>query len=246
MNSRLFARVAAVVFCAATLGCGTAGAETWVHERAGPGDFPLVSGAGSKTAAIVYSVDDFKVVDLAAHDLAADIERVTGRQPMLSPLDKTAKGVGGRGWPLVLIGTLGHSRVIDDLVATGKLDVGQLRGAWESFVIATVPQPFSEIPSALVIAGSDRRGTAFGVYELSQAIGVSPWHWWADVVPEKKSELHVAAGTHRFGPPSVKYRGIFINDEDWGLHVWAKKRSSPSTAASARKPTQRFSSSCCA
>jgi hypothetical protein len=83
------------------------------------------------------------------------------------------------------------------------------------------------VPSALVIVGSDRRGTAFGVYELSQAIGVSPWYWWADVTPAKKSALFVAAGTRRFGPPSVQYRGIFLNDEDWGLQPWAAKTFEP-------------------
>src|SRR5437773_1764691 len=83
------------------------------------------------------------------------------------------------------------------------------------------------VEMGLVIVGSDRRGTAFGVYELSQAIGVSPWYWWADVTPDRKSGLYIAAGTHHFGPPSVKYRGIFLNDEDWGLQPWAATTMEP-------------------
>jgi hypothetical protein len=196
----------------------TALAAPWVGEQPQPGDFPLV--ANGQAAAIVCSVDDFKVVSLAANDLAADIARVTGRRP--------AVGSSAAG-PAVIIGTLGHSPLINGLVAAGKLDVEDLRGAWESFIITTVANPFPGVPTALVIAGSDRRGTAFGVYELSQAIGVSPWYWWSDVTPAKKSALHVATGTRRFGPPSVQYRGIFLNDEDWGLQPWAARTFEPET-----------------
>ncbi len=196
----------------------------WVYAAAQPDDFPLATAAGA--APIVFSTDDFKVVTLAAHDLAADIEQVTGQKPALRPASTFSQMGGGRG-PIVVVGTLGQSPLIDELARAGKFDSSELRGAWESFLIATVAHPWPGIPSALVIAGSDRRGTAFGVYELSQAIGVSPWHWWADLAPEKQPALHVAAGTRRFGPPSVKYRGIFINDEDWGLHVWAKNNFEP-------------------
>jgi hypothetical protein len=79
----------------------------------------------------------------------------------------------------------------------------------------------------LVIAGSDRRGTAFGIFELSQAIGVSPWYWWADVPPARHPNLFITAGIKRAGPPSVQYRGIFLNDEDWGLQPWAAKTFDP-------------------
>ena len=195
----------------------TAGlAAPWVGEQPRAGDFPLV--AAGRPAAIVFAPEDFKVVGIAARDLAADVERVTGRRPAVGP---------GAAGPAVLIGTLGHSPLIDGLVATGKLDVQELRGAWESFIITTLADPLPGVPSALVIAGSDRRGTAFGAYELAQAIGVSPWYWWADVTPARKSALFVATGTRRFGPPSVQYRGIFLNDEDWGLQPWAAKTFEP-------------------
>jgi hypothetical protein len=195
-------------------------AAPWVSEQPATGAFPLV--ANGKAASIVTSPEDFKVVSLAATDLAAAIHRVTGTKASVA----TFPSVSG---PAVLVGTLGQSALIDGLVAAGKLDVKDLRGAWESFVITTVANPLPTVPSAIVIAGSDRRGTAFGVYELSQAIGVSPWHWWTDVTPERKSALFIAAGTRRFGPPSVQYRGIFINDEDWGLQPWAAKTFEPET-----------------
>ena len=199
----------------------TALAAPWVNEQSTSGDFALAH--DGQAAPVVYSSEDFKVVSIAANDFAADVERVTSHKPVVRT-DTT--GLAG---PAVLIGTLGHSALIDGLVASGKLDVQELRGAWESFIITTVTDPLPGVAAALVIVGSDRRGTAFGVYELSQAIGVSPWYWWADVTPTKKSALFVAAGTRRFGPPSVKYRGIFLNDEDWSLQPWAAKTFEPET-----------------
>jgi hypothetical protein len=194
-------------------------AADWVHDSRQKGAFPLVD--GRKAANIFYSAEDFKVVSIAATDLARDIHRVTAIAPAI--LTDSAKA----GASAVLIGTLGKSPLIDGLVKSGKLDVSALQGEWESFVICTVSNPLPKVAHGLVIVGSDRRGTAFGAYELSQAIGVSPWHWWADVSPERKRVLYVADGTKRFGPPSVKYRGIFINDEDWGLQPWAAKTFEP-------------------
>lgn len=182
-------------------------------------DFPLVG--GGRAATLVVAPGDAKVVALAAQDLARDIAAVTGVSPALAATEPSAADA-----PRVLIGTLGHSPAIDALAASGAFDVAPLRDAWESFLIATLAPPAVPAPT-LVIVGSDRRGTAFGVYELSQQIGVSPWHWWADATPERKSELFIAEGTRCFGPPSVKYRGIFLNDEDWGLQPWAAKTFEP-------------------
>ncbi|MBI5425299.1 MAG: glycosyl hydrolase 115 family protein [Opitutae bacterium] len=180
-------------------------------------NFPLVE--HGRAAPFVVSPTDAKVVQLATGDLVRDVATITGIEPMI---ESSATDAG----PRVLIGTLGQAPAIDALVAAGALEVAQLRGAWESFLIATLAPPAVPAPT-LVIVGSDRRGTAFGVYELSQQIGVSPWHWWADATPEKKSELLIAEGTRRFGPPSVRYRGIFLNDEDWGLQPWAAKTFEP-------------------
>jgi len=164
-------------------------------------------------ARVMTAPGDFPVVGIAAADLRRDLSAVSG----------ASADNGTQIW----LGTLGRNPRIDRLVREGKLDVSRLRGAWESFVIATVDKPASGIASALVIVGSDRRGTAYGAYELSHAIGVSPWHWWADVAPERHATISAAPGLHRFGPPSVKYRGIFLNDEDWGLEPWAANSFEP-------------------
>ncbi len=221
MNLRYFRHtfLILIIFFAGLFMGSVKAAESWVHEAAKPGDFVLVK-KGIATP-IYYSAEDFKVVDHAAHDLASDVERVTDVKPVVH---SNSLGLHGQA---ILIGTLGKSPLIDTLVASGKLDMTALHGAWESFLIATVDAPLPGVSRALVIVGSDRRGTAFGIYELSQALGVSPWYWWADVAPEKKSALFVVGGTRRFGPPSVKYRGIFLNDEDWGLQPWAAKTFEP-------------------
>jgi len=199
---------------------GAAAPETsWVTAEYRNGDFKLVSGA--RAADILVSPNDFKVVRIAAENLVLDVQRVTGQKPSL----KT--DVTNLSAQVVIAGTLGSSTVIDGLVQHGKLDAGRLRGQWESFLIATVPNPFPNVSLGLVIVGSDRRGTAYGVFELSQAIGVSPWYWWADVTPEHTDNLFVRRGVRRQGPPSVQYRGIFLNDEDWGLQPWAAKTFEP-------------------
>ncbi len=193
--------------------------SSWVTSDYRNGDFKLVS--GGRAADILVSPNDFKVVHIAAENLALDVERVTGQKPSLK-----ADGTNLSA-QVVLVGTLGSSAVIDRLVQNGKLDVGRLRGQWESFLIATVPNPLPHVSLGLVIVGSDRRGTAYGVFELSQAIGVSPWYWWADVTPVHSDSLFVRRGIRRQGPPSVQYRGIFLNDEDWGLQPWAAKTFEP-------------------
>jgi Glycosyl hydrolase family 115/Gylcosyl hydrolase family 115 C-terminal domain len=193
--------------------------SSWVATEYRNGDFKLFSGA--RAADILVSPNDFKVVRIAAEDLALDVQRVTGQKSSLKA------DVTNLSAQVVLVGTLGSSKFIDDMVQNAKLDVGRLRGQWESFLIATVPHPFPNVSLGLVIVGSDRRGTAFGVFELSQAIGVSPWYWWADVTPDHADNLFVRSGIRRQGPPSVQYRGIFLNDEDWGLQPWAARTFEP-------------------
>jgi hypothetical protein len=173
--------------------------------------------SGNSAARIVVDPADFKVVAIAAKCLADDLERVTGKKP--DPAGNTA----------VIIGTLGKSALIDKLIAAGKLDVSAIRGKWEASVTATVRDPLPGVSRGLVIAGSDRRGTAFGVFDLSEMIGVSPWVWWADVAPTHRDSLFLSNGTRVQASPGVKYRGIFINDEDWGLQPWAAKTFEPET-----------------
>ncbi len=113
------------------------------------------------------------------------------------------------------------------LAEAGKIDTAPLEGAWERYLIQTVANPLPGIRKALVIAGSDRRGAAYGLFTLSELIGVSPWYWWADVPVKKHAALHVDAPPTYSQTPSVRYRGIFLNDEDWGLTPWASQTFEP-------------------
>lgn len=124
----------------------------------------------------------------------------------------------------IIVGTLGKSAAIDQLVAASRLDVTDLRGKWESFVIATVPAPLPGVKQALVIAGSDKRGTIYGIYELSEQLGVSPWYWWADVPVKKRTQAYVLPGRFGSGEPVVRYRGIFLNDEAPCLTGWTDEK----------------------
>jgi hypothetical protein len=191
--------------------------EHYISAKKTAGSFPLV--AGSKAAALYASESDWPGVLRAMRDVQADINRVTGREPqLLTDVPAASKE------PMVLVGTLGHSPLIDKLVQTGKLDVGNLAGRWETFVVQTVDNPLPGVAQALVVAGSDKRGTIYGLYDLSQQMGVSPWYWWADVPTPHQKNLYVAAGRHTLGTPQVKYRGIFINDEAPAFSGWAKEK----------------------
>jgi hypothetical protein len=168
-------------------------------------DFPIVA-ADRTTALIRYDIGDYKGVIRAIGDLQSDIDRVTGVKPRLVTSDASANYE-------IVIGTLGMSKLIDNLASSGKLDVRDLKGKWETFVITTVRDPKPGTQQYLVIAGSDKRGTIYGIYELSRQLGVSPWYWWADVPPKQRAAAYVLSGRYASGEPSVRYRGIFINDE---------------------------------
>ncbi|EQB12915.1 hypothetical protein RLDS_19250 [Sphingobium lactosutens DS20] len=132
---------------------------------------------------------------------------------------------------MVLIGTLGRSGTIDRLAAAGKIDVAPIADKWESYTIQTVRDPMPGVHEALVIAGSDKRGTIYGIYDLSQNIGVSPWYWWADVPVVKRRSIHVAYGKYFQGEPAVKYRGIFLNNEAPCLSAWTAEKFGGMNAA---------------
>jgi hypothetical protein len=184
-----------------------------VSELPGTNRFPLVK---SGSAATIYADKaDWPGVLRAAADLQTDIEKVSKVKPKLVTDSPPSSGLA------VIVGTLGRSAVIDDLAKSGKITTTSISGKWESFLITVVSQPLAGVDQALVIAGSDRRGTIYGMYEISEQIGVSPWYWWADVPPQKHAELYIIPGDYLQGPPAVKYRGIFINDENPCLGGWA-------------------------
>jgi hypothetical protein len=197
-------------------------------------DFPLVVD-GLATPLVIENETDAAVLR-AAGDVAADFERVSGCRPELrrdlparSASEATVPHSAGLRRTVILAGVLGRSPAIDDLARNGRLEVTGLAGAWETFSLQVVEQPFPGTDRALVITGSDRRGAIYGLYELSSGIGVSPWYWWADVAPRHTETLLWPAQARRVGPPSVKYRGVFLNDEDWGLQPWAARTLEPET-----------------
>ncbi|MES2923318.1 MAG: glycosyl hydrolase 115 family protein [Verrucomicrobiota bacterium] len=211
------ALIACCLFLAGRAWAGLGISENMIAEAApAEGGFALV--AGGKSAPLWFDAKDHPGVRRAADDLLTDIERVTGRRPELSTAEKSP---GSRP---VIVGTLGSSALIDELVASGKLNAADLKGKWESFVITTISQPFPGVEQALVIAGSDKRGTIYGIYELSEQLGVSPWYWWADVPVRKRSAAYIVPGRFASGEPVVKYRGIFINDEEPALGPWAREK----------------------
>ena len=145
------------------------------------GDFKLVYDGA---AADLYVDDqDYPGVKRAFSDLRDDIERVTGVQPTIK------QGISELSGPVVIAGTIGRSGLIDQLIREGKLDTEDIQGKWESYVIQIVANPLPSVEFGLVIAGSDKRGTIYGIYEISRQIGVSPWYWWADVTPTRRDDL---------------------------------------------------------
>jgi hypothetical protein len=152
----------------------------------------------------------------AVNNLQSDFERVTGDKPTIfNQISSTSS-------TLVIIGTIGTNSVIDDLIKQKKIDGKELKGKNEKFIIQSIKNPFKGVEEAVIIAGSDKRGTIYGIYELSRQIGVSPWYYWADVPVEHKENLYFKKGTYTDGEPAVKYRGIFLNDEAPALSGWSK------------------------
>lgn len=191
--------------------------QVTVQEQPVKGKHAFELSSSKVKTGISYDVDDYLVVEKTARLFAADVEMVTGTKLLLTP-DKV-DGVKN----VVIAGTIEKNRLIQKLAAEGKIDLSSLQGGWERYLIQTVNRPFPGVSKALVVAGSDRRGVAYGLFSLSEKMGVSPWYWWADVPVEKHKSLYVSAPATVSKSPSVRYRGIFLNDEDWGLKPWAEK-----------------------
>ncbi|MDB5211420.1 MAG: glycosyhydrolase [Sediminibacterium sp.] len=190
-------------------------AQNFITEKKENSGFVLV---GSNAATLVVDDKDHWLVQKAASFLQTDIESVTGKKPAIQNILSS----GGKN--IILIGSADRSSLIAQLVKNKKIKTGNLLGKWEAYQIQVVANPFPGIDNALVITGSDRRGTAFGVFELSRQMGVSPWNWWADVPVKKKKEIYITKGTNITDQPSVKYRGIFINDEAPAFSGWTKEK----------------------
>jgi beta-xylosidase len=193
------------------------GSARYIVDSPGADRYELA--ANGEVAALHLDTGEWPGVIRAANDLKADFGRVTGVEANVFVGSQPATR------RIVLIGTLGRSATIDRLVAQGKIDGSALAGKWETFITQVVRDPMPGVDRALVIAGSDKRGTIYGIYDISAQIGVSPWYWWADVAVPRQSSLYVLAGVHTQGTPAVKYRGIFINDEAPAMSGWTREHN---------------------
>lgn len=174
-------------------------------------DFVLIED-GKPVPIIVSSTDDTAVLRAAAN-LQNDFFMVCGTRPEISESAETDRAV--------IAGSL-SSDIIKSMIADNLIDVRDLEGYREKYVIGFVKNPVEGVDEALVIVGSDRRGAVYGIYELSEQIGVSPWYDWADVPVAHNDNLSIARGTYTAGEPAVRYRGIFLNDEAPCLTGWVK------------------------
>src|SRR5690606_13042846 len=189
--------------------------QSYITPQPVEGGFAIVE--QNTAAPILFSSADYPGVQKVARELKNDIEKVTGITPNLSSELSSVNATA------IIIGTLGKSELINQLVQQGKIDQSALKGKWEKFITTIVEDPTPGIQKALVIVGSDKRGTLYGLYDLSNEIGISPWHFWSDVPAKKHKSLYVTPGIHTMGEPKVQYRGIFINDEAPALSGWVSE-----------------------
>jgi hypothetical protein len=191
-------------------------AQQWISDKQTPNSFAISS--VTNKAVIYVDAADFILVQKAASFLQQDIKMVTGKKPeIINNTSSSAKTI-------IIIGSVEKSALIQQLIQQKKINVDKIKNKWEAYQVQTVSNPFKGVENALIITGSDRRGTAYGVFELSQQIGVSPWYWWADVPVKKKTALYVNKNINISDAPKVKYRGFFINDEAPAFSGWTKEK----------------------
>ncbi|MCX7984247.1 MAG: glycosyl hydrolase 115 family protein [Bacteroidetes bacterium] len=190
--------------------------ERYIVSIKSADEFPVVE--RQKATPIYVSAYDYSGIQKVVRHLQKDIERVTNCTPEIVTSEKPTHDY------IIIVGSCERSGLIKQLVRSKKIDLRTLYGQWETFQIRVVERPFPNVQRALVIVGSDKRGTIYGIYDLAEQMGVSPWYWWADVPPKKKNDVYVKKGIHTAGTPKVKYRGIFINDEAPALSGWAHEK----------------------
>lgn len=189
-------------------------AAGYLSEDSGTG-FPLVS--DNAVAQIVVEETASPGVIRAANSVNEDIYRVTDQRPgVISSLPRSGA--------IVLVAETGKSALLAQLVASNKLNTDELEGRWDGYLIQHVKAPFENVDEAWVIVGANRRGAMYGLYDLSETIGVSPWYWWADVPVTQRKAVYLKSGTRILESPKVKYRGIFLNDEAPALTNWVHEK----------------------
>ncbi|MGN6542964.1 MAG: glycosyl hydrolase 115 family protein [Ginsengibacter sp.] len=190
-------------------------AQNFISDKNENGNFPIVS----KAATPIYTdKNDDWLVQKAVSFFQNDVEMVSSKKP------KTSAALPSKAKDVIIVGSIKGSDLIQQLIQSKKINIDSIKNKWEAYQIQIVRNPFKGIDRALVIAGSDKRGTAYGVFEMSKEIGVSPWYWWADVPAKKKKEIFVDKNIFLRDHPLVKYRGIFINDEAPAFSGWTKEK----------------------
>lgn len=177
--------------------------------------FPLVS---SKSQAVIcYDGTEPNLMGKVSQLFANDVQKVTGKKIQVIDVNQQK----AKSPVAVLVGTI-SGKMAKGWISKAKIDTAGLTGAWERYRIQEVKNPMAGINRAIVVLGSDRRGAAYGLLSLSKAIGVNPWYFWLDAPIVQRSQVSLNVKGYTSKTPSVKYRGIFLNDEDWGLYPWVK------------------------
>ncbi|MGF7138831.1 glycosyl hydrolase 115 family protein [Roseimarinus sediminis] len=190
--------------------------NNYVITEAGVSGFPLVE--EGKAATVIYDSSDEAGLPRILSYFSKDVEMVSGVRPTVLADEVPV------GKHLVIVGSLEKSSLIKKLIEAGKLDVAEIKGKWENSLIEVVQNPFEGVESALVVTGSDKRGVYYGLFDISRQMGVSPWYWWADVPVDQHEHIFIKEGRFDLGEPKVKYRGIFLNDEEPALGRWAVEK----------------------
>ncbi|MBV4360319.1 glycosyl hydrolase 115 family protein [Pinibacter aurantiacus] len=179
-------------------------AQNIIATKNVPGNFSL-----QKVSIYTDEHDDW-LIQKAASLLQQDIEKVTGNKPSIVHTISNGN--------IIVVGMANKSAAINELVKGKKISIDSLQGRWDAYQVQLVNAQI------LVITGSDKRGVAYGVFELSKQLGVSPWNWWADVPVTQNKNISIQKNAFLFSYPSVKYRGIFLNDEAPALSGWTKEK----------------------
>lgn len=191
--------------------------QSWCSNQPGNNNWPLAN--KQSVVSIVVDEHEAATVMKAASLLQSDFQKVTGQTPAIIHSADGAKN------NLIIIGTAGHSAILQQLEQAKAINLGKIKNRWEAYQLQSIRQPANGQRRALVIAGSDRRGTAYGVFSLSAQLGVSPWYWWADVPIVQQPAVYLKNDLHVIDSPRVKYRGIFINDEAPALSGWTREKN---------------------
>ena len=183
-------------------------------------DVPLVQGGVAAAIYVDPNGSDYDGLSLVAQSFASDVNLVTGITPSIITNKNLLSGT------VLIAGSIGNNDLIDSLIAAGRLDVSAVTGKWETYKIQVVDNPVTGVTKGIVVAGSDKRGAIYGVYHISELIGVSPWVYWGDVVPAHQTDLVFSSSQLNFtsNEPSIKYRGVFLNDEAPSLTSWCANK----------------------